>query len=144
MNKRIRDTTTTAAVRALDPAGPTGLSEAERERADATLTRILATPSPGPVAQESVRPRRRRGRLLVLVGLGGATATALLLGGGSSALASWTPEPEALTGAAATEAVTTCRTALGRSDQGEPAVIVERRGGWTYVLMNGPEETLPA
>jgi hypothetical protein len=142
MNKRTVETMTTAALRDLDPAGSAVLTNAERGRADATLTRILATPSHDPAPKTSGRPRRRRGRLLVPVGLGGVAVTALLFSGGGSALASWTPKPEALTGAAATKAVAACRTALGRSSQGEPAAIAERRGEWTYVIMNSPQENV--
>ncbi|GLY15758.1 hypothetical protein Kisp01_27730 [Kineosporia sp. NBRC 101677] len=142
MNKRTFDSMTNAALRDLDPAGPAELSDAEHERADATLARILATPVHEQAPQTPDRPRRRRGRLLLPVGLGGAAVTALLLSGGGSALASWTPKPQALTGAAKTEAVTACRGAFGRSDRGEPAVIAERRGGWTYVIMNGPKENI--
>jgi hypothetical protein len=138
MNKHTVDTMTTAALRDLDPAGPTVLTVAERERADATFARILATPSHDHVPEKSDRPRRRWTRLLVPVGLVGATVTALLLSGGS-AFASWTPKPEALTGAAATEAATTCRAILEVPDQAEPLVIAERRGEWTYVLIDGPK-----
>jgi hypothetical protein len=109
----------------------------DRERADATFARILTTPSHDHVPQKSDRPRRRWTRLLVPVGLVGATVTALLLSGGS-AFASWTPKPEPLTGAAATEAATTCHAILAAPDQAEPLVIAERRGEWTYVLMEGP------
>ena len=138
MNKRTVDTMTTAALRDLDPAGPTVLTDAERERADATFARVLATPSHDPVPEESDRPRRRWSRLLVPVGVVGAAVLALLLGGGP-AFASWTPKPEPLTGAAATEAATTCRAALSMPDQAEPVVIAERRGEWTYVLIAGPK-----
>ena len=45
MNKHAADTMTTAALRHLDPAPTTALTDAERERADATFARILATPA---------------------------------------------------------------------------------------------------
>jgi RNA polymerase sigma-70 factor, ECF subfamily len=131
------DTMTTAALRDLDPAGPTVLTDVERERADATFARIMATPSHDHVPEESDRPRRRWARLLVPVSLVGAVVSALLLSGGAPAFASWTPKPEPLTGAAATEATTTCRAILPVSDQATPVVIAERRGKWTYVLMDG-------
>ena len=141
MNRHTVDTMTTAALRDLDPAPTTVLTDEELERADATFARILATPSHDQVPEESDRPRRRRSRLLVpvgLVGAAGAAVSALLLGGGS-AFASWTPKPEPLTAAAVTEAATTCRAALEVPDQGERVVIAERRGGWTYVLIAGPK-----
>jgi hypothetical protein len=140
MNKHTVDTMTTAALRDLDPAPRTALSDAELERADATFARILATtPSHDQVPEESDRPRLRRSLVLVgLVGAAGTAVPALLLGGGS-AFASWTPKPEPLTAAAATEAATTCRAALEMPDQGERVVSAERRGEWTYVLIAGPQ-----
>lgn len=141
MNKHTVDTMTAAALRDLDPAPATVLTAEERERADATFARILATPSHDQVLEVRDRPRRRRSRVLVplgLVGAAGAAVPALLLGGGS-AFASWTPTPEPLTGAAAAEAATACRAALAMPDQGERVVIAERRGGWTYVLLAGPD-----
>ena len=45
MNKHTVDSMTTAALRDLDPAPATVLTDAELERADATFARILATPS---------------------------------------------------------------------------------------------------
>ena len=140
MNKHTLDTMTTA-LRDLDPAPPTVLTDEERERADATFARIVSTLRRHQVPEESDRPRRRRSRLLVplgLLGAAGAAVPALLLNGGS-AFASWTPKPEPLTGAAVGEAATTCRAALEVPDQGEHVVVAERRGGWTYVLITGPK-----
>lgn len=140
MNRYTVDDMTTAALRDLDPAPTTALTDEELERADATFARILATPSHDQDPEESDRPRRRWSRLLVPVGLVGAgiAVPALLLGGGP-VFASWTPKPQPLAAAAATEAATTCRTVLEVPDQGERVVIAERRGGWTYVLIAGPE-----
>ncbi len=141
MNKHTVDTMTTAALRDLDPAPTTVLTNEELERADATFARILATPSHDQVPEESPRPRWRWRRLLVpmgLVGAAGAAVTAPLLSGGS-AFASWTPKPEPLTAAAVSGAATTCRAALEVPDQGERVAITERRGGWTYVLIAGPK-----
>jgi hypothetical protein len=138
MNKHTVDTMTTAALRDLDPAPKTVLTDEELERAEAMFARILATPSHAQAPEESDRPRRRWSRLLVPVGLVGAAVPALLLGSGP-VFASWTPKPQPLTAAAATEAATTCRTVLEVPDQGEPVVIAERRGGWTYVLIAGPQ-----
>jgi hypothetical protein len=140
MNKHTVDSMTIAALRDLDPAPTPVLTEAELERADATFARILTTPSHDHVAAEPDRPRRRRSRLLVPMGLVIAAAVpALLLLGGGSAFASWTPKPEPLTAAAATEAATTCRAALAMPDQGERVISAERRGEWTNVLIAGPQ-----
>jgi hypothetical protein len=157
MKKHTVDTMTTAALRDLDPARTTVLTDAERERADATFARILATPSHDQtrshdqVPEEADRPRRRRSRLLVPVALvGAAAAVPALLFNGGSAFASWTSKPEPLTAGAATEVATTCLDALGAQkppqsrglavpDQAERVVMAERRGEWTYVLITGPK-----
>lgn len=131
---------TATALRDLDPAPVTALTEAERARAEATFARILASPDLGHAAERLDRSRRRRtARLLVPVGLVAAAAagSALLVGGGS-ALASWTPTPEPLTGVDAAEAAATCLAVLGQSDRGERPVLAERRGEWTYVILVGP------
>ncbi len=129
----------TDALSHLDPAPSTDLTEAERERADATFARIVATPSDAPVPVEPDRPHRRRNRLLVTAGAAGAAGVVvptLLLGG--NAYGSWTPTPEPLTGAATAEAATTCRAVLDVPDRGERVAVAERRGEWTYVLLTGP------
>lgn len=130
----------TAALRDLDPVPKTALTEAERQHADDTFVRIIATPSDDPPRVEPDRPRRRRTRLLLPVGLlgaAGAAMTALLLGGGS-ALASWTPTPELLTPAETSAAATTCRADLGIPASEEATQLAERRGKWTYVLISEP------
>lgn len=141
MSKHTNDTLD-AALRRLDPAPAADLTEAERGRADALFARIVATPADVPAAVEPVRSRqaRRRNRLLVAAGLAGATGIAVpaLLGGGG-AFGSWTAEPEPLSAAATAAAGTTCRAALDVPDLGEHAVLAERRGEWTYVLLAGPQ-----
>ena len=145
MNKHNSDTVITAALRDLDPAPKTALTEAERGRADATFARIVATPSDEPDPARADRPRRRRSRLLVPAGSGrrGRFAVPGLLLGGGTAFASWTPTPEPLPADVAA-AATTCRAALGIPDRGERVAIAERRGGWTYVLLDGPGRRAPA
>lgn len=131
-----------AALRDLDPAHATALTEAERERADATLARILATPAREPAAEPRGRPRRRRRRLLVPVALAGVLGVAgpSLLGG--SAFGSWTSTPETLTGSARAEAAATCRASFGVTDRAQQVVIADRRGEWTYVLLTGARAEL--
>ena len=140
MSKLSSDLLTDTAVRELDPAGsPAALTPAERARADAAYSRIVATPDDHPLRVEPDRPRRRR-RLLVTAGLVGATGVsvpALLLGG--TAFGSWTPTPTPLTGTAATRAAATCRTALEVPDGAQQVLVAERRGAWTYVLVGGPQ-----
>ena len=141
MTKHTRFARTAAALRELDPAPSTTLTEDERQRADATLARILATPGHEPSRTETDRPRRRRRRVLIPVALLAVAAVALptALGGGS-AFASWTARPETLTPPAAAAAATTCRSLMGIRDPSTRVVIAERRGGWTYVLLDGPRE----
>jgi hypothetical protein len=132
--------TVTAALRHLDPAPRTDLTEAERDRADAAFARIVATSFDEPVPGELSRPHRRRSHLLVTLGLTGAAGVAIpvLLLGGGNAYGSWTPTPVPLTEVVAAAAGTTCRTALDVPDRGERVAVAERRGGWTYVLLAGP------
>jgi hypothetical protein len=132
--------TVTAALRDLDPAPSTELTQAELDRADAAFARIVATPCDEPVPMMQGRPQRRRSRLLAAAGLAGAVgvATPVLLLGGGSAYGSWTPTPVPLTEVVAAGAATTCRAALDVPDRGERVAVAERRGGWTYVLLAGP------
>jgi hypothetical protein len=142
MTKHTAFARTAAALRELDPASTTTLTEEERQRADATLARILAAPGHEPGRTETDLPRRRRRRrVLIPVALLTAAAVALstFLGGGT-AFASWTAKPATLPPPTAAAAATTCRTALDMRDQGAGVVIAERRGGWTYVLLDGPGE----
>lgn len=139
MRRHTADTGITAALRHLDPAPGTDLTEAERDRADAAFARIVAAPSDETVPIGPGRPPRRRRRLLATVGLAGAAGVAipgLLLGG--SAYGSWTPTPEPLTALVAATAATTCRASLDVPDRGERVAVAERRGEWTYVLLAGP------
>lgn len=133
--------TVTAALRELDLAPSTELTQAERDRADATFARIVATPGGEPAPEAPGRSHRARSRLLVAAGLAGTVGIAapvLLLGGGS-AYGSWTPTPAPLTDAVAASAATTCRAALDVPDRGERVAVAERRGGWTYILLTGPQ-----
>lgn len=129
------DDTTTTALRDLDSARESGLSDAERERAEAAFARIVATPVDLAPAR-----RPRRVRLLAgaaLAGAGIATLPALLLGGGD-AFGSWTPTPEPLSASAASAAEARCRASIGVPDPTARIALAERRGEWTYVLLAGP------
>lgn len=137
MNKRTIDTLA-AALRDLDPAPRTALTEAERQRADETFVRVITTPGDDRPLPEP--EGRRRWHLLVPIGLMGALGaaiSALVLGGGS-AFASWTATPERLTSAETSAAAATCRTNFGMSESGEATLVAERRGKWTYVLISEP------
>lgn len=142
MNKHAFESLTTDALRSLDPASPTTLSGAERERADATLERIVSIPRLTEPQLSQGRENRSRWssrRILVPIGLVAAAAVAfpVFSVGGGSAFASWTPTPEAIVGADATEAAAACRSAMGMPDAGQDVLLAERRGGWTYVLLAG-------
>jgi hypothetical protein len=140
MSRHTTDALLTATLRHLDSAPGAELTKAERERADAAFARIVATPSDAPSSVGAERPHGRRRRLLVTAGLAGAAGVAIpgLLIGGGNAYGSWTPTPEPLTAAAASQAAVTCRAALGVPDRGERVAVAERRGDWTYVLLAGP------
>ncbi|MET3962136.1 hypothetical protein ABIE44_002070 [Marmoricola sp. OAE513] len=128
----------TAALRSLDPAATAQLSSEERLRAEETFTRIVATPHDQPVASEPARPRRRRAHLLVAGALAGAAGIAapVLLSGGT-AYGSWTKTPTTLDASEAAEAAATCRSVQDLPNRGERVAVAERRGGWTYVVLNG-------
>lgn len=137
MRRHTADTVISAALRDLDPAPRAELTEAERDRADATFARIVATSSDLRIPAEPNRPHPRRRHVLVgaaLVGAVGVAIPGLLLGGGN-AYGSWTPTPERLTDVAAATAATTCRAALDMPDRGGRVTVAERRGGWTYVML---------
>jgi hypothetical protein len=140
MTKRTDFARTAAALRELDPATTTTLTEEERQRADAMLARILATPD-HEHAQLATARRRRRRRVLVSAALLAAATVALSTAlSGGTAFADWTPKPTALPAPTAAAAATTCRSIHGMRDQSPRVVIGERRGGWTYVLLAGPGE----
>lgn len=122
-------------LREMDPAPP-ALTEDERERAAAARDLILGTSSVG----VRVEPRRRTGRsLLVAAVLVAVVAVAVPTAiGGGTAFASWAATPQPLPQPAAESAAATCRSALEVDDPRVRAVIGEKRGGWTYVLIKGP------
>ena len=140
MTKHNAVASTTAALRDLDSAPASTLTGEERERADAMLARIVATPGHEHVRTETDRTRRRLRRVLIPVGLLTAAAVAVPMAlGDGSAFASWTATPAPLPLAAENAAGITCGSALGIRGQSARVVIAERRGGWAYVLVNGPE-----
>lgn len=125
-------------LREMDPA-PSTLTDDERHRAAKTRDRILATPSTEQVRVAPDRHIRRRRRALGAVAIAATAAVAVPTAiGGGSAFASWTATPEPLSRSNAAAAATTCQSALEVDDQGARAVISEKRGGWMYVLIEGP------
>lgn len=124
-------------LRELDPA-PEALTDDERLRAAATRDRILASPSTQHVRIAPDRRVRRRRRALVAVAAAATAAIAVPTAiGGGTAFASWTATPQSLPRSDAAAAAATCRSALGIDDRKARAVISEKRGGWTYVLVEG-------
>lgn len=147
---RRRNDATLIALRQLDRGGQADLTDAERERAEAGFARIVSTPHDGPVTVEPERKHRRWGRVLVTLFLAGAAAVAtpMMLTGGT-AFGTWSPIPTALTGETSATAADTCRKIHQQSAQGAPIeaprmgdggrlIIAERRGGWTFVMIEGP------
>ncbi len=139
------DTATDRALRGLDAAAPE-LDDDQRRRADATLSRILATDPGVPAPLSGTAPQRRHRRVLLAGGLVAAAATVAVVVpvvvGGDGAFASWSPTPTELTGAARRAAVDACLVLQGDEegplafDPGADAAVLvaESRGGWSYVL----------
>ena len=129
---------TTAALRALDPAPATTLTVEERRRADALLAAVVATPPGEPDPTGVGRPRGRARRRLVPAAFvaTGVDALTTALGGGP-AFADWSAVPVELPASAAAAAATTCRLGLDVPDRATSVTLAERRGGWTYVLLDG-------
>ena len=141
------DARTTAALRDLDPAGATTpahatLTPPEVRRAADTLAHILATdpgggPRPEP-APTRLRQRRSRGRVLVALGalVAAAVVVPFLTTVGDEAYASWSPTPVALSPVEGAAAADACLGSLGQTaEPGVAPLLAERRGGWTYVLV---------
>ncbi|MCL3816978.1 hypothetical protein [Aeromicrobium wangtongii] len=124
-------------LREMDPAPI--LTDDERHRAAATRDRILSTPGVEHVPTGAERKKRHRGRALVAAAIAATAAVGVptVIGGGS-AFASWTATPQPLSRSNAAAAATTCQSALGIDDQRARVVMSEKRGGWTYVLLESP------
>lgn len=128
------------ALRSLDAAGPE-LITGRRERAGATLERILASdPS---VAAGRYTPVRRRRRLVAAAAAGvalvaGAVVVAQNLGDDQAAYASWTATPTTVAGHELDAAVAACRDQLdgGSLDVHRARlVLAERRGDHVALLL---------
>jgi hypothetical protein len=140
----------------LDAAPPQPLTDRQTERAEATLTMILAA---DPIVAEAGERIQRapsvgttRLRWAALVGM--AATGALLFnilpgspGASDPAFASWTSVPVRLTLDGAGEAARYCQAhGVDHTDAATEAAaakstvaIAERRGVWTYVLLAGPD-----
>ena len=140
------DSRTIRVLRALDAADP-AFEESVRQRAAATLERILATDpeAPAPTAAPRRKPSPRVRRVLLAGGAVAAAAVVVavpMLTGRDEAFASWSPTPVELTGADRTAAARAC-LALQGTDESELAfdpdsrasvLVAEARGGWQYVV----------
>ncbi len=141
--------------------GGAGAVQPVRDRARADLQRILATdpvpdlrPRTGTPADRVRRPRpaARLTRRAALAAGALAAVTGGLVGlpvvtGGDQAFASWTSDPAGLTEEERAEAAGRCRSAqedgagAEHADdlRGAEAVIAERRGVWTTVVLAGAD-----
>jgi hypothetical protein len=143
-------------LRSLDAADPDVDPRGARARAD--LARILATapfghpsqsPSPraGGRSNRSLGSSRRAWRLALAGGMVTAVTAPVVvaqsLAGGDRAFATWTPTPAGMSAEASADAAGECRDAQengpGADYEGDlggaEAVIVERRGVWTTVVL---------
>jgi hypothetical protein len=138
MSKHTPFARTAAALRDLDSASTITLTGDEQQRANATLSRILASPGQEHVRTTFDQPHRRRALVLVPASLLAAAAIVLPMALNSgSAFSSWSPIPATLAQSTAAEAAMTCRLALDIQDPQSSISIGERRGGWTYVRLAG-------
>jgi hypothetical protein len=135
-----------SALRSLDIAAST-LSVDERQRAAASLERIIATDPGAPTPRP---PRRRRGRLalaaLAVVPVVAGGWFLLPKGDGGAAYASWTATPTAVGNYAAVDA--TCKEqAIGGSiDMNKARIaLAERRGEYVVLLYqtDNPDVSAP-
>ncbi|MFI0448588.1 hypothetical protein [Actinomadura sp. 6N118] len=140
-------------LRSLDPADRD--IDPQGARAQTDLARILATDPSGPpslrAGGRSDRPSRNSRTAWKLVLAGGiVTAAAAVVAvlpsitGGDRAFATWTPSPEGMAPEARAKAGAKCRETLQEHGAGAgyandlrsaDAVIVERRGKWTTVVL---------
>jgi hypothetical protein len=148
------DPLTTAALRSLDPAAQVDPEASLSVRAQESLTWIMASdPAPGALGADgrATRPSPRRGWALAgatLVGAGALTVGPAMLGG-QGAYATWSAIPSSAPAAVAAAAGQDCYARHNHDGPPDPqidrdaahdatAVLVERRGQWTYVLLDGP------
>jgi hypothetical protein len=143
---RIHDIPT--ALRSLDPADHHVDPASARARAD--LQRILAA---DPLPSSTLQPRRRA-RTTRSLALSAGLAVAVAAGvvvlpsflGGDQAFASWTAAPHGMTDEERTDAAAGCRRSQQDGAGAEhaealsssTAVLAERRGVWTTVVLAGP------
>lgn len=141
-----------AALRTLDPAAD--LPPTHRVDDERSLAAILAT-DPHDPNTVALTPRRRssirRRALGVSAGVAAATAAFVILPGtldANQAYASWSEKPTSVSPSELTLAAEHCRDRLSLPQRGvetleeaqarwaaTPAVLADRRGEWTYVLL---------
>jgi hypothetical protein len=134
---------TDSALRSLDAAGAT-LTAGQRDRAAATLERIVETPPPTAAVRSAAPTRVRHSRRrLALVA---AAALALTVGavvvvqgnGDDDAYASWTAAPTTVTGRELHAVASACRDQLeGHIDRHQATIVLaERRGDHVALLFH--------
>lgn len=151
MNQNQADAMIDDALRKLDPSADITVDAVEQKRADALFARIVASPEHDLTRSKPGHATRRTKWLLapaglLAVGAGGA----VLLTGGGSAFATWTPTPEPLTEADAAAAASVClgavrsptpvdEAAIRKAHSGMDVKVAEQRGDWVYVMLQSSE-----
>lgn len=124
-------------LREMDPAPPI-FTEDERDRAAATRDRIVATPGTELAPTPRTHRNRNRRRALIAAAIVAIAAVAVpVTMSRDSALASWSATPQPLSATDTAAAATMCGAIYDTGDDMQP-LIGEKRGGWNYVLIQGP------
>ncbi|MCE1178367.1 MAG: hypothetical protein LWW86_04975 [Micrococcales bacterium] len=145
--------TTDRTLRSLDAAE--AITDAQRERANATLSQVISTDpyASGASSDRPVTSRRRSGRRVAVIGTAAATlaAASILLpgmGNDSKAYATWTATATPLSAKDAQPIIDECRSQLANTAEdshtvpgiqagSDPVAIAERRGDSVAVMIRG-------